>query len=238
MTNKIAAVAVLMLIADCALAQPGASAPEPLEGKASVGYLATSGNSESTNANAAFNLVLNRDWTHRFDLSAIGATSSGETTTEAYAAAYKGSHDINEKSYFFGALNWERDRFSSYEQKLSEAIGYGRHIVATESHRLDVDFGVGARQQDLVDGTRNDSAIARAGLDYRWTVNETTSFSQKLLVESGSSNTNVQTATELRARLFGNIALLLSYRIKYNSEVLPGSVNSDRFTAISLEYQF
>lgn len=238
MTNKIAGLAVCALIADSALAQPPAPAPDSLEGKVSVGYLATSGNTESTNSNAALNLALNRDWTHEFDLAAIGATSGGETTSEAYSAAYKGSNDINEKSYFFGALNWERDRFSSYERKTSETVGYGRHLVATERHRLDADVGVGARQQDLVDGTRNDSAIARAGLDYEWTVNETTSFGQKVVVESGSSNTNVQTTTELRARLFGNIALVLSYRIKYNSEVLPGTVNSDRFTAISLEYQF
>lgn len=238
MTSKIAALAVLFLIADYAVAQ-GAAAPDPIEGKVRFGYLATSGNSESTNTNAAFNLVLNRDvWQHTIDLAAIAATSSEQTTAESYSAAYKAARDLNENSYMFGALNWERDRFSSYEQKVSEAIGYGRHVVATEKHRLDVDFGIGARQQDLIDGSKDDGAIVRAGLDYEWTINETTSFGQTLLVDSGSTNTNVQTATELTARLVGNIALVLSYRIKYNSEVLPGTVKSDRFTSISLEYQF
>jgi putative salt-induced outer membrane protein YdiY len=40
------------------------------------------------------------------------------------------------------------------------------------------------------------------------------------------------------AQLIGNLALVASYIIKYNSDVLPGTLNTDTWTAISLEYRF
>jgi putative salt-induced outer membrane protein len=135
-------------------------------------------------------------------------------------------------------LDWERDRFSSYDQRLSESIGFGRRVVDSDRHVLNIDIGAGGRQLKLVDGTEESDAIVRAGLDYVWTISETTSFNQDVTAESGSSNTSVVSVSELRARMFANVALVLSYRIKRNSEVLPGAAKTDRFTSVSLEYAF
>jgi putative salt-induced outer membrane protein len=42
----------------------------------------------------------------------------------------------------------------------------------------------------------------------------------------------------LRADIIGNLALVLSYRLRHNSDVPAGTEKTDRFTAISLEYGF
>lgn len=228
----------LVCLADFASAQANGD-EEGISGKASLGYLATSGNTDSTNVSAAFELLWAREvWSHEFKARAVRASNADVTTAEAYGATYKARRDLGERSFLFGALDWERDRFSSYDTRVSESVGYGRHIIDTERHELNAEIGAGARQLELVDGTEQDDAILRATLDYAWTINETTSFSQDMTIESGSSNTSLVSVSELRARLFGNVALVLSYRIKRNSDVLPGTEKTDRFTAISLEYAF
>lgn len=234
------AVGVLTLVSGAALAQGDEEQDEgPISGKAAVGYLATSGNTQSTNTNAAFELLYDRDpWAHEFALSAVRASSSSTTTAEAYAFTYEGRRDLGERGYVFTTLDWENDRFSAFDSQVSETVGYGRRLVATDNHALNFEIGAGARQSEQRDGTELDDSIVRSTLDYVWTVNDTTSFSQDLIVESGASNTRTQSVSELRARLFGNIALVLSYRIKHNSDVDPGIEQADSFTAISLEYAF
>jgi putative salt-induced outer membrane protein len=222
-----------------ALAQPAQQQEDPISGKAALGYLATSGNTESTSANASFELLLEGGpWSHEFGLTGISATSGGDTTAEAYTFTYEANRELGERGYLFTALDWERDEFSAFDNQLSETVGYGRRLINTENHALNFEAGAGARQSERRDGTSTDDPILRTTLDYVWTVNETTEFSQDLVVDSGSSNTRTQAVSELRARLFGNVALVLSYRIKHNSEVAPGIDKTDSFTAISLEYAF
>lgn len=234
-----AVAAMLALWSGDAWAQQQEQEDDPISGKAAVGYLATSGNSESTNANASFELLFEREvWGHEFGLSGVSATSDGETTAEAYGFTYQARRDFGERAYLFTTLDWERDEFSAFDSQVSETAGYGRRLVRTDSHALNFEAGAGARQSERRDGTSTDDAIVRTTLDYVWTVNETTEFSQDLIVESGSSNTRTQAVSELRARLFGNVALVLSYRIKHNSDVAPGIEKTDSFTAISLEYAF
>lgn len=221
------------------IAQDQSGDQDPIEGAASFGYLSTSGNTDSTNVNAAFSLTYHRPiWDHDFALSAVRADNAGATTAEAYTANYSARRDFGDKSYLVAGLAWQQDKFSSYDSQTSETIGYGRHLIMNESHVLNGELGLGARQADLRDGSSEDEAIARGALDYTWTISDTTSFSQGLIVESGSSNTSTEALSEIRARIIGNIALVLSLRIKNNSHVLPGIDKTDRFTAISLEYAF
>lgn len=208
-------------------------------GKAALGYLATSGNTESANVNAAFNLVHQAmRWRHEYDLLAVSASNAGDTTAEAYRAAYEARLNFGERAYMFSSLDWKIDRFSGFAEQVSETIGYGRRLIDRERHRLDGGLGAGLRQTETRDGVEEDDKIVRGSMTYLWSLNETTEFEQRLVVESGSTNTNMDAVSALRARLVGNISLVLSYRIRSNTEVPPDAVDTDRFSSISLEYAF
>src|SRR5688572_1633004 len=101
---------------------------DPIVGSAALGYLATSGNTETTNGNALFELDWDRGgvWTHQWTALAIGASTEDTTTSEAYAAGYKARREITEASYLFATGDWRKDRFSAYDRQLTEAVGYGR----------------------------------------------------------------------------------------------------------------
>jgi putative salt-induced outer membrane protein len=232
---------LLLAAAQPALAQNPPPAPtDALTGQVAVGYLATSGNTESTNANATFALLYTLDrWAHEFDASAVSAATADVTTAEAYSAKYEGRRKFGEGvSYLFTSLDWQRDRFSAYDEQVSEAVGYGRLLLNRGRQLMNGEIGAGARQSRLIDLTEESEAILRAALDYEFTMSETTGFKQDFVIESGSSNTTFESISALRARLIGNVGLVLSYRVKANSDVPLGIADTDRFTSIALEYAF
>lgn len=211
----------------------------PWAGKVNLGYLATSGNTENSNLNAAFEISYTADvWTHKFDARATNATEDEETSAEGYAAGWKSELELSDASFLFGRLDWRKDRFSGYDQQFSQTLGYGRKFIDTERHTLNGEAGAGARQSDLGDGTTESETIVTAGVYYVWNFSETAAFTQDLRAESGADNTYTESKTAISAELLGDLALVASYTVKNNTDVPPGTEKTDTFTAISLEYRF
>ncbi len=233
-----------LFLAATAVAQEE-EAKGPWSGSASLGFAASTGNAESDNLAAGVSLKYDTElWHHEasgaaFRASATDATTDISTTTaERYQLGYKVQRDLSEFNYLFLALNFDRDLFSSYRSQLSETIGYGRRVLNNERHVLNLEVGVGAKQSDLLDGSTLDETIGRLGLDYSWAITDTSAFAQRIAIELGSDNTYVESVSELKASIINNIALALSYTIKNNSDVLPGTEKTDTFSAITLQYDF
>lgn len=226
---------VLVLAATAATAQE----EEGLTGRVALGYLATSGNSDSENLNLGFGGDYYAEvWHHNLAGRAVQASTSGTTTAEAYGLSWQSDRDLNDVSYMFGRAAWDKDKFSGYDQQLREVVGYGRHFIDTERQKLDGEIGYGLRQSDLRDGTSEDESIARLSAIYEFRLSETAVFKQTLGIESGSDNTYTETVTSLTADVWTDLAIVLSYTIKRNSDVPVGTVRKDTFTAVSLEYSF
>jgi putative salt-induced outer membrane protein len=212
---------------------------EGFSGRAGLGYLATSGNTETDSVNVNFAMGWNyAPWHHGFTGLAVKSSAAGLTTSEAYGLAWQTDYDISELAYWYGTVAWDKDEFSAYDQQIRETIGYGRHLINTERHILNGEIGAGARQSDLRDGTSRNKAILRLSGDYRWIITETSRFGQTLAIESGSDNTYLEATSSLSSDIMDNLALVVSYKIKSNSDVLPGTKNTDTFTAVSIEYTF
>jgi len=223
-------------------AAPAAAPPPtpPLKGEVTLGYQSTKGNTDTEVANATFSLLYTlTHWSHGFDLAANSASTDSTKTAEAYLAKYKGKRQFDEgKSYLFTALDWSHDRFSAYEEQLSESAGYGRKLIDTPKNTLNAEVGAGYREATRIDQTEENEAILRLAMDYQLKFTDKTGFKQSLVVESGSSNTSTEAISALRAQLVNKIGLVISYRIKHNSDVPPGVVATDRFTSIALSYAF
>ncbi len=211
----------------------------PWAGNVKLGYLATSGNTDSSSLNFGFRVGYTQGhWLHEATGAAIHSAESDATTAEAYDLGWNSRRSLTEQDFLFGRLDWRKDRFSPIEEQFSQTLGYGRRLINREAHKLDAELGVGARQSELIDGTDESDTIFTGRLTYGWTISETASFGQALLVESGSSNTFSESITSLNARLVGGLALVASYTVRHNSDVLPGTESTDTFTALSLEYSF
>ena len=234
--RDVAIMALLVLAAPFAAAQ---EAESPWAGTAKLGYLATSGNTDNSNLNAGFTVSYSiDDWKHAFVAKAIGSAEGNTTTAEAYEAGWKSERNLSEKSFLFGQLDWRKDRFSGFATQFSQTVGYGRRFIDSDVHKLNGEIGFGARQSELIDGTNENESVIRVGMDYKWQLSDTAAFTQVFKIESGQANTYTESATALSAQLVGNLALVASYTIKNNSDVLPTLEKTDTYTAISLEYTF
>ncbi len=234
-----------VLIAYCTLLlPPGALAADeeeegPWSGKTAVGYLATSGNTENSNLNTSFEVGYKTgNWLHQFETFAIHATENDATTAEAYELGWKSERSLSEHNFLFGRVNWRKDRFGGYDTQLSESVGYGRRFIDSEAHKLTAEIGLGGRQSELSDGSKEDELIVRGGLAYKWFFSESAEFNQDFVVESGSQNTYLESVSAVKARLIGNLALVASYTVKNNSDVPIGAEKTDTYSALSLEYAF
>jgi putative salt-induced outer membrane protein len=207
----------LVFLTSLALAAPLLAAEEeddPLEGNVKFGYLATTGNTETSSLNTKFETkYIAGDWHHEALASAINASESKVTTAEAYEAGWKSGWDFTDRDYVFGRLNWRKDRFGPFDTQFSQTVGYGRHIIDTDAHDLEGEVGFGARQSEDQQGV-------------------------KFRVEVGGDNTFSESVTSITARLIGALNLVASYTIRNNSDVPVGTEKTDTRTAISLEYAF
>lgn len=211
----------------------------PWSGKATLGYLSTSGNTENSTLNTGVEVgFATGDWQHFANAFAISASENKVSTAEAYELGWKTERNLTEKDFLFGRLNWLKDNFGAYDTQFSQTVGYGRRLIHTDVHQLNVEAGVGARQSELQSGISENETIFRGGAYYKWLFSETAQFRQDLTAEAGSQNTNLVSVTALSAKLMGDLALVASYTIKYNTDVPALTEKSDTYTALSLEYAF
>ena len=235
-------VALLLSLPAAAQEGEGESAePEsPWSGKAGLGYLATSGNTENTSLGADAEIgYATGNWEHQATFSAINAEQNSVRSAEAYNGGWNTRYNFNETNYLFGRLNYLKDRFAGFEDQFSQTVGYGRRVIGTERHTLDLEIGAGAKQLEARDGTEEDDFIVRGGLDYKWKLSDTSEFTQTLLIEAGDANTLTEAKSAISAALVGNLALVASFTVRNNSDVPdPSFEKTDTFTAISLEYTF
>lgn len=234
----------LITIAVLAVTLPSLSAAQaeeesPWAGKATLGYLATSGNTENSTLNTGFEVGYTAGkWAHQLTAAAITASENEVTTAEAYDLGWKSERKISDHDFLFGRLTWRKDNFGAFDTQFAQTVGYGRRLIDNKAHKLNVELGAGARQSEFQLGGTENETIFTVGGYYRWQLSETAEFRQDLTVEAGSENTHIGSVTALSARIIGDLALVASYTIRNNSEVPALAEKTDTYTALSLEYAF
>jgi putative salt-induced outer membrane protein len=214
-------------------------AESPWAGKATLGYLATSGNTENSTLNTAVEVgFATGKWEHTATAAAIYAAENKVTTAEAYELGWKTERNLTDRSYLFGLLHWRKDNFGAFDTQFSQTVGYGRHVIDTDKHKFDLEAGVGARQSETQAGLTESETVFRGGAYYKWLFSETAEFRQDLTAESGSENTHLVSVSAVSAKLLGKLALVASFTVKHNTDVPVLTEKTDTFTALSLEYAF
>ncbi len=214
-------------------------APSPWQSEAELGFIKTGGNSETESLNAkvkAVNETSARTYTGKLE----GARTKDKTTItgERYFASGKGEYNLNEKSYLFALMAYEDDRFSGYDMLTTESVGYGLVLIKDEIASLKVEVGFGAKQASLVTGGSNNEGIVRAALDYQWKISATSTFTQDLSIESGSSNTATKSVTGLKSVVSDSLSSKITYTLRNNSDVTPGTKETDTELAVTMVYAF
>ncbi len=209
------------------------------QGSVALGYLDTTGNSNTTTLNAkALAGYKSGDWQDAFLLQTLKASQDGVLDAESTNLNAQTDYNLTATNYVFGNVDYLRDVFSGYERRTSEVVGFGHRLLATDTQQLDVEVGAGARQTLYTDQTSDSEPVEQLSGSYLWKFTKTSNFSENLTLIHGASNTYSQSVTALTLNLAGSFALSVSYTVAHNSAVLPTFKNTDTITAISLVYSF
>jgi len=210
------------------------------KGEGDLGYNSVAGNSESEALALKLGVsYLEGDWTHKAELMANSASTDKKTSAEAYAFNFNSRYEIDQAMYAFGNARYQDDRFSAYNFQASLTGGVGYHLIKSEETILDIEGGLGYRSSELrLENEKQDELIGIAKLTFNQRLTSTTEFESYALTESGKDNTYVEAQAAIKVAISEKLALKLAYLAKHNTDVSPGTENTDRYTTVSLNYKF
>jgi putative salt-induced outer membrane protein len=211
------------------------------EGTGEFGFVNTTGNTETVSLNFKLNFVrTGKNWRHRFSGTALLTSEDGNTDNERYTVEVQSDRKFSEKKWMFGAFRMDADKFGSYDPQVSFTAGYGHRLMKSENHSLKGEIGAGYRKlTETNTGDTSSEAILRFLLDDSWQVFKTSLWTNRLLVESGSSNTFTQFNTGLAVTMTDHFAVKLGFEIRNNTKIPPGdSEHTDTITSANLVYNF
>jgi len=219
-----------------AMAETGASR---WTGETELGLVSTSGNTETQTISAKAKGANERDkWKHEASLDVLNSEDKQTTTAERYALIGKTNYKLSNLDYVFGMATYEDDRFSGYDWRASEFVGYGRHVIKKDDLTLSLEVGLGARQSKEDAGIRTDEGAARLAANLGWKISDTAKFTEELNSEIGEDVTISKSVTGLKSQINDSLAMKITYTVKYVSKVPTMIEKIDRETGVTLVYSF
>lgn len=230
----------LVLAALTAAPAWGEDAPKGFSGEAELGFVATGGNTETQNLNAKAKVGHETErWRHEAQGETVLASDSDGATAERYFVTAKTERKLGERAYLFGTASWEKDLFSGYEYRVTEALGYGHRLVATDRVTLNLEAGPGARQSRVErSGTTDTEAMGRIALNAAWKATDTATLSEEATSEIGQDATVTRSVTALKTQVTGQLATKVRFTVKNTTDTPAGVEATDYETAVTLVYGF
>ncbi len=209
-------------------------------GTGEFGLVVNRGNSDSEAANARLEMLWKGEiWENEASAVGVYARDSGTTSANRFTLANTLKRNLSDRTYLGGSLRYDRDKFSSYRYQASVAGTYGYRVLTGDVHFLTLEAGPGYQFNEIrsTDETEN-QVILRARASYEWVISESTSLSNKLLIESGSKNTFAENALALTVAVNDRISLGSGVTVRHNTDVEPGTEKTDTLTTLTLAYNF
>lgn len=233
--------ASLFLMTTAAFAQDEKAADYGWKGKGEFGFVNTTGNTDSTAINMKLEFIKTTEtWRHRLSGTVLATSENGTQDNERYTFEAQSDRKFSEANYVFGSFRWDADKFGSYDPQMSITAGYGHQFMKSEKHELKGEIGAGYRKlEERQSGESSSEPILRFLLDDSWQVLESTMWTNRLLVESGSDNTFTQFNTAAKIAMNEKFAVSIGFEVRNNTNIPPGdSEDTDTITTVNLVYNF
>ena len=208
-------------------------------GNAELGFIETTGNSDTQSLNGKFSLVRDKQpLKTALKLEALSSRENGNTSNEKYAGSLKFDYTLDEYDYVTSLLTYEDDRFSGYEYQSTFTLGYGYRAWSSDRGNLDFEAGPGYRRNVLEDGEVEDEAVGRLGLNLLVKIGDNAEFTEVFSVEGGDTNVIYKSDMGLKSTLVGQLAMKINYQVKYTETVPEDTENTESQFGVTLVYSF
>jgi putative salt-induced outer membrane protein len=222
--------------------------------RAEAGFVSAHGNSSTETANAKIEIVREiHKWKYTLGSTGLYGRSQGITTAQHVDGRFQTdkSFGAQQRSFWFGAVRYEDDRFSGFDYQTTVTSGLGRKFIDTEATKLSMQIGAGYRalrpellvRDPLTDevvsrvlGERTHDGVANGALSFSHAFNDHTKLIDSLLTEAGQANTLVRNDLSLEVKMVKTFAVSLGYSVRHNSEPAAGLKRTDTLTTVNLVY--
>ncbi len=221
--------------------------------RSELGYALSRGNTDTDNGNLKFDIAhLLNNWIFSFGLDALYGSTNGIGTAQRWDAHTQADYKLTEKTFWFGKLEYQDDRYSGFQYQTSAATGLGRIFLQSDSDKLTAQLGVGIRRLrpeqlirddagaviERIPGESTDDGVATGAVSYEHNFNASTKLLEALSVESGRANTLLKNNLGLQVKMCSALSLAVSYSYIRNSSP-PATVLSktDQLTTVNLVYE-
>ena len=228
------------ILAGVALALLAASAQAEWKGKGEAGIVFARGNTEADTINLKLGMSEEvGPWKHSLEMAALRANSDGVKSADRFMAGWQSDYKIDDRTFAFGGLRYERDRFSGFTYQATASAGVGYKFWDTDKTKLSGQIGAGYRRiKDDVTGATSGDAVAVAGIDYSKVLTATTNVVDKFHLESGSDDTLLSNFTGLEVKMTNALALSAGLDVRHNTKPPAPRKKTDTVTTLNLVYAF
>jgi putative salt-induced outer membrane protein len=243
------------------LAAPAAQAQ--WSGKAELGALLATGNTEAKSGNTKLDIAHDSDkLKNSIYVAALYGENAEFVTAERYEARYQLDFKITDRFSWFVGARGEEDKFSGFAYQATVNTGATYKFIDNPTTKLDGSLGVGYKRfetelliktaaGEVISRIKGDQCallfpgetcvtdsepVATLSSNYEHAFTESTKITNKFLSEIGSDNTNLQDDIALQVSMSQTLALAVGYGVRYNSDPPSGSKTTDTQLTINLVY--
>ena len=170
-------------------------------------------------------------------MAALRATSNHIKSADRYMAGWQSDYKLSARSFWFGALRYENDKFSGFDYQTSASTGYGYKFYDTDRVKLSGQAGVGYRRfKETLTGDSKGDAVLVAGMDYENKLTATTKVVDKFHAEAGSNNVLLANFLGLEVKMSDALALSVGFDVRDNTKSPNKKV--DTISTVNLVFAF
>ncbi len=208
-----------------------------------LGYLGTSGNSDSQTLSALYSNEY--QWLETTDLhfraDAYYGEKDGDKTDERYRAHALANHMLNDRWYAYAEAGALRNPFEGFEQQYNGGIGIGYIVLDNATQLLKVRGGYQYRYANLTTGDDEDYHFLKLGANHEYHFNEKTDIVSELNFLEDLEKTNdyeIVFRTALKTALVENFSLRVGFEVKYDNSPVDDKDKTDTTTTVGIVYDF
>ena len=227
------------------------TASKPFSLTGALGMIVSSGNTSGETLAGRIDAEQDTlDWNNTYvaeflfkqsDVTTEGRSQS-EVTAQRFFVSAQLDHKLeNPENRLFLYSDYENDRFNGFDYQASVAAGWSAQAWKDSISELKYSIGPGygfANEEGADANNNNSGLILRAAMEYKYGISAHTLLRQYVSMEAGQVNTKSKSETSLSSRIFGELAMKLSFIMNHNAGVNQDIDPLDTETRVALVYNF
>ena len=219
------------------------SKTEPVgwSGDVGLGYVTTSGASETETLNSKANAKYHfgQGWFSKTRLEALKSEKDAEISAERYLFVEQVKNQFDNSNFAYVTGKYEDTKGNGYDYQATLSLGYGRRIYEATDVYVDGEIGPGLKYSEPEEGsdTSLDGILSTRAL-LGWTISPTTQFTQVFSVEAGEEEIVLESETGLETIVVGSLSTKLGYRRRHTSDPLLSASSVEDEAGVTVSYKF